>query len=77
MTLTKMFAGQEAQTFEERRAEVVAIVRSAADFAGADQGLRSLFLAMCGANNETDFDLAYDELARSLSENTLRFLHTA
>ena len=77
MTLTKMFADQEAQTFEERRAEVVAIVRSAADFAGADYGLRSLFLAMCQADNENDFDAAYDQLASSLSENTMQFLHSA
>ncbi len=77
MTLTKMFADQEAQTFEERRAEVVAIVRSAADFAGADYGLRSLFRVMCQADNENDFDEAYDKLASSLSENTLQFLHSA
>jgi len=76
MTLTKMFAGQEAQTFEERRAEVVAIVKSAADFAGADYGLRSLFQAMCDADNENDFDKAYDKLASSLSENTQHYLHT-
>ena len=31
---------------------------------------------MCGAENEKDFDEAYDELAQSLSENTLQFLHT-
>jgi hypothetical protein len=77
MMLTKMFADQEAETFEERRAEVVAIVRSAADFAGADYGLRSLFHAMCDAENENDFDQAYDKLASSLSENTRRYLHTA
>ncbi len=76
MTLSKMFADQEAQTFEERRAEVVAIVRSASDFAGADRGLHGLFLAMCGADNEKDFDLAYDKLARSLSENTTRYLQS-
>jgi len=77
MTLTKMFADQDAQTFEERRAEVVAIVRSAADFAGADYGLRSLFRAICDAANEKDFDEAYDKLASSLSENTRLYLHTA
>ena len=75
--LTKMFADQEMQTFEERRAEVVSIVRSAADFAGADYGLRSLFLAMCEADNEQDFDHAYDKLATSLSENTQQYLHNA
>lgn len=77
MMLTKMFADQEVQSFEERRAEVVAIVSSAADFAGADCGLRSLFVAMCEADNEKDFDEAYDRLASSLSENTRQYLHTA
>jgi len=77
MTLTKMFADQDAHTFEERRAEVVAIVSSAADFAGADYGLRSLFRAMSDADNEKDFDEAYDKLATSLSENTRQYLHTA
>jgi hypothetical protein len=76
MMLTKMFADQEALTFEERRAEVVAIVSAAADFAGADYGLRSLFRAMCDADNENDFDKAYDQLAISLSENTQHYLHT-
>jgi hypothetical protein len=77
MMLTKMFADQEARTFEERRAEVIAIVSSAADFAGADQGLRSLYQAMCEADNEKDFDEAYDKLASSLSENTRQYLHSA
>ena len=77
MLLTKMFAEQDVQSFEERRAEVVAIVSSAADFAGADHEQRSLFLAMCEADNEKDFDEAYDKLASSLSQNTRQYLHTA
>lgn len=77
MMLTKMFADQDVQTFEERRAEVVAIVSSAADFAGADHELRSLFLALCEADNEKDLDEAYDKLASSLSENTRQYLHNA
>jgi hypothetical protein len=77
MTLTKMFADQEARTFEERRAEVIAIVSSAADFSGADYELRDLFRAVCEADNETDFDAAYDRLASSLSKSTLQVLHTA
>ena len=77
MLLSKMYADQDAQTFEERRSEVVAIVKSAADFAGADYGLRTLFQAMCDADNENDFDNAYDKLASSLSEHTQHYLHTA
>jgi hypothetical protein len=77
MTLTKMFADQEAQTFEERRAEVVAIVRSAADFAGADYGLRAIFQTMCAADDEKEFDQAYDTLVASLNESTRRALQSA
>ncbi len=77
MTLTKMFADQEAQTFEERRAEVVAIVSSAADFAGADYGLRAIFQTMCAADDEREFDRAYDTLVASLNESTLRALQSA
>ncbi len=77
MTLTEMFAGQDAQTFEERVAEVVAIVSSAADFAGADHGLRALFQSMCAAHDEREFNEAYDSLVISLGENSRRLLETA
>ena len=39
MNLSEMFGDDDPRTFEERRAEVVAIVRSAADFEGR-RGLR-------------------------------------
>ncbi len=77
MNLSEMFGDDDPRTFEERRAEVVAIVRSAADFAGADSGLRSLFLAMSEADSEKAFDEAFDSLLNSLSENTARYLQTA
>jgi len=77
MTLDEMFAEQDARTFEERRAEVVAIVKSAADFAGADHRLRALFQQMCVSADEKEFDEAYDKLVASLSENTTRYLQTA
>jgi hypothetical protein len=76
MKLAEMFADNDKLTFEERRAEVVAIVRSAADFAGVDQGLRSIFLAMSSACDEAEFDEAFDELTASLSETTSRYLQT-
>ena len=66
-----------SRTFEERRAEVVAIVRSAADFAGADRGLRAIFLTMSEAEDETTFNEAFERLAVSLSENTARYLQNA
>jgi hypothetical protein len=77
MNLSEMFGDDDPRTFEERRAEVVAIIRAAADFAGADYGLREIFLAMSRADNETAFDAAFDTLATSLSENTSRYLQSA
>ena len=43
MNLSEMFGDDDSRTFEERRSEVVAIVRSAADFGGADRGLQGNF----------------------------------
>ena len=77
MKLAEMFAGHDVQTFEERRAEVIEIVKSAADFAGADYGLRSIFERLCACETEPEFDEAYDMLAESLNETTLRSLQTA
>ena len=76
MKLAEMFSDQDTRTFEERRAEVVAIVSSAADFAGADHGLRATFQHMCDAHDEKEFDAAFDTLATSLSENTARYLQS-
>jgi hypothetical protein len=77
MKLAEMFAEHDALTFEDRRAEVIAIVRSAADFAGADYGLRAIFDRMCASETEPEFDEAFDTLAASLSEATLRTLQTS
>ena len=76
MKLCEMYGDDDPRTFEERRAEVVAIVRSASDFAGADRGLQALFLTMSEAENENVFDAAFDTLVSSLSENTARYLQT-
>ena len=51
--------------------------RSAADFAGADAGLREIFVAMSRADDERDFDQAFEMLVVSLSENTARYLQTS
>jgi hypothetical protein len=75
--LAEMYDGQDTRTFEERRAEVVEIVRSAADFAGADYGLRDIFLAMSHADDEREFDEAFDTLVSSLSKNTARYFQSA
>ena len=76
MKLAEMFLDQDTRTFEERRAEVVAIVRSAADFAGAENGLRALFQHICEAEDEQEFDVAFDALTTSLSENATRYLQS-
>jgi hypothetical protein len=76
MKLAEMFSEQDTRTFEERRAEVVAIVRSAADFSGAEYGLRAMFQHMCDAHDENEFDAAFDALAASLSENATRYLQS-
>jgi hypothetical protein len=71
-----MYGDQDTRTFEERRAEVVAIVRLAADFDGTDSGLRSIFLAMSQAENELEFDQKFNSLVESLSENSARYLQS-
>ena len=77
MKLSEMYGDDDPRTFEERRAEVVALVRSAADFAGADYGLRSIFLAMSETDNEKEFDESFETLVEALSRNTARYLQTA
>jgi hypothetical protein len=76
-TLGEMFDDQDTRPFEERVAEVVAIVAEAADFAGVDYGLRAMFEAICSARNEAEFDQAYDQLVVTMSENTSRVLQGA
>jgi hypothetical protein len=75
--LAEMFTGLESMTFEERVAEIIAIVSSAADFAGADYRLRYMFEAMYAAHDEREFDEAFDRLLISLSENPAHSLQAA
>jgi hypothetical protein len=70
-----MYDVQDARSFEERRAEVIEIVSSAADFAGADRGLQSIFRIMC-ASDESEFDAALDVMTASLAESTTRYLQS-
>jgi hypothetical protein len=76
-TLGEMFDDQDTRPFEERVAEVVAIVAEAADFAGVDYGLRAMFEAICSARDEDEFDRVYDQLVMTMSENTSRVLQGA
>ena len=68
--LAEMYDPQDVRTFDERRAEVVEIIRSATDFAGVDQGLHAIFEVMVTAHDEQTFDEALHNLALSLAENT-------
>ena len=76
MTLDEMFADQDTLTFEERRAELVAIIRSATDFAGADYGLRSIFEHLCTTQDEKEFEKAFKSFVTAVSENTAQFLQS-
>ena len=77
MALADMFTGLESMTFEERVAEVIAIVSSAVDSDGADYRLRSMFESMYAAHDEREFDESFDRLLISLSENPAHHLHAA
>jgi hypothetical protein len=77
VAFAEMFTGFESMTFEERVAEVIAIVSSAAVFAGADYQLRSMFQAMYAAHDEREFTEAFDTLLISLSENPAHHLQVA
>jgi hypothetical protein len=77
MTLDEMFADQGLLTFEERRAELVAIIRSATDFAGADYGLRSIFEQLCTTGDEKELEKAFKTFVTSMSESTAQFLQSA
>ena len=76
-TLGEMFDNHDTRPYEERVAEVVAIVREAADFAGVDYGLHAMFETMCRARNEAEFDQAYDQLIVTMSQNTSLVLQGA
>lgn len=75
--LAEMYDPQDVRTFDERRAEVVEIIRSATDFAGVDEGLHAIFEVMVTARDEQTFDEALHNLTLSLAENTARYLQTA
>jgi len=77
MRLADMYDGQDTRSFEERRAEVIDIVSSAADFAGADHGLQAIFQIMCAASDEPAFDAALNAMTTSLAESTSRYLQSA
>jgi hypothetical protein len=69
-TLSEMYVGQDVQTFEERRNEVVAIVSSAVDLAGVDRGLTDILQRLTRAADESEFDLAFDEIVSSIRGKT-------
>lgn len=66
-----MFIDQDAATFEQRRDEVVAIVSSATDLAGADRGLTAIVTRMSIAHDESEFDVAFGDLVTAISGSAL------
>jgi hypothetical protein len=77
MRLSEMFVGQDVETFEQRRDEVVALIASATDLAGPDQDLRSIVERLGTATEEGEFDAAFDVLVNSICETTPRHLRVA
>jgi hypothetical protein len=77
MTLSDMFVDQETQSFEQRRDEVVSIVRAAVDLAGVDRGLASIMQRLTAASDENEFDEAFDEIVKSIRGTTPRLLDRA
>jgi hypothetical protein len=75
MTLSGMFEDQDAETFEARRDEVVAIVSSALDLAGADRGLAALMQRLTSSASEDEFDKTFDEIVSGIRETTPQVVH--
>ena len=65
----------DTPAFEERRAEVLEIVRSAAHFAGAEQSIRAISRP-CVLRQMRLNRIAFDEMSASLAENTSRYLQS-
>jgi hypothetical protein len=66
MRLNEMFVDQDAATFEQRRDEVIAIVSSATDLAGAESGLSTIVSRMGVAHDENEFDVAFGDLVTAI-----------
>jgi hypothetical protein len=75
MTLSDMYADQDAETFEQRRDEVVAIVSSALDLAGADRGLSAIMRRLTIATDESEFDEAFDAIVSGVRGTTPQLIH--
>jgi hypothetical protein len=66
LTLSEMFADDEARTFEQQKDEVLALVAQAADLAGPDQYLRRAVHRCRRAHNAEEFDEAYESLVEAI-----------
>jgi hypothetical protein len=71
MRLNEMFVDQDAATFEQRRDEVIAIVSSATDLAGAESGLSAIVSRMGIAHDENEFDVAFGDLVTAINSSAL------
>jgi hypothetical protein len=74
MMLSDMYVDQDASTFEQRRDEVVEIVSSALDMAGADRGLAAIMQRLTIASDEHEFDDAFGAIVSGVREATPQFL---
>jgi hypothetical protein len=70
MTLSDMFVDQDAETFEQRRDEVVEIMSSALDLAGADRGLAAIMRRLTVATDQSEFDEAFDAIVSGVRGTT-------
>ncbi|HEY6429542.1 MAG TPA: hypothetical protein VIX84_20130 [Acidimicrobiales bacterium] len=71
MRLNEMFVDQDAASFEQRRDEVMAIVSSATDLAGAESGLTAIVTRMGIAHDEGEFDVAFEDLVTAIKGSAL------
>jgi hypothetical protein len=72
-----MFVDQEALSFEQRRDEVVSIMRATVDLAGVDRGLTSIMRRLTAASDENEFDEAFDEIVTGIRDTTPQLLDRA
>ncbi len=71
MKLSEMFDGEDGLTFEQQRDQVLSLVEQAADLHGPDVYLRRAVHRCRKADNEVEFDKAYESLTVAISSAPL------
>jgi hypothetical protein len=72
LRLSEMFDGEEGLTFEQQRDEVLSLVEQAADLHGPDVYLRRAVHRCRKADNELEFNEAYESLTDAISSAPLQ-----